>query len=318
MDKDCVLLGDCLEVVKNIDSSSIDVIYLDPPFFTNKIQKQTTKDRAKILSFDDNWSNSCEYANFLFLRFKEFYRILKDTGSIFVHCDIHANHIVRCMLDSVFGVKNFRSEIIWIYKRWSNAKKGLLRNHQNIYFYSKTKKFTFNFIYENYSPTTNIDQILQQRQRDLFGKSIYAKDSNNNIIPAKVKKGVPLSDVWDIPYLNPKAKERIHYPTQKPIALLERIIDIASNEGDVILDPFCGSGTTLLACRILGRQGFGFDINFIAHLITQAKILDLDSKDLEYLKGFMDFLETKQTHKLHSYENIHHWFKQEAISPYRI
>lgn len=300
MDKDCVLLGDCLEVVKNIDSSSIDVIYLDPPFFTNKIQKQTTKDRAKILSFDDNWSNSCEYANFLFLRFKEFYRILKDTGSIFAHCDIHANHIVRCMLDSVFGVKNFRSEIIWIYKRWSNAKKGLLRNHQNIYFYSKTKKFTFNFIYENYSPTTNIDQILQQRQRDLFGKSIYAKDSNNNIIPAKVKKGVPLSDVWDIPYLNPKAKERIHYPTQKPIALLERIIDIASNEGDVILDPFCGSGTTLVAAKLRNRKFIGIDISQEAIYLTKQRLENpIKSDSVVLKKGRESFL--NQQIKLEKY-----------------
>ena len=108
--------------------------------------------------------------------------------------------------------------------------------------------------------------------------------------------------------------DRIHpYPAKFTVDLALQHIARYSNNTDCVLDPFCGSGTTLLACRILGRQGFGFDINFIAHLITQAKILDLDSKDLEYLKGFIDFLETKQTHKLHSYENIHHWFKQEAI-----
>lgn len=285
MDKNCVLLGDCLEIVKNIDSNSIDVIYLDPPFFTNTTQKQTTKDRTKILSFNDNWSDSNEYANFLFLRFREFYRILKDTGSIFVHCDIHANHIVRCALDSTFGSKNFRSEIIWTYKRWSNAKKGLLRNHQNIYFYSKTKNFTFNFIYENYSPTTNIDQILQQRKKDIFGKSVYAKDSHNNSIPAKVKKGVPLSDVWDIPYLNPKAKERINYPTQKPIALLERIIDIASNEGDVILDPFCGSGTTLVAAKLRNRKFMGIDISQEAINLAKQRLQNPIKSDSAVLKN---------------------------------
>ena len=108
--------------------------------------------------------------------------------------------------------------------------------------------------------------------------------------------------------------DRIHpYPAKFTVDLALQHIARYSNNTDCVLDPFCGSGTTLLACRILGRQGFGFDINFIAHLITQAKILDLDSKDLEYLKGFIDFLETKQTHKLHSYENIHHWFKQEDI-----
>ncbi|MCH5323444.1 MAG: site-specific DNA-methyltransferase, partial [Helicobacter sp.] len=180
--------NDCLNVIKNIQSNSIDLIYLDPPFFTNKIQKQITRNGSKFLSFNDNWKDDNEYANFLFMRFIEFHRILKESGSIFVHCDINANHIVRLLLDSVFGTKNFRSEIIWTYKRWSNAKKGLLRNHQNIYFYSKSKKFTFNFIYQDYSPATNIDQILQQQKRDNYGKSVYARDDSGEIIISKCKK----------------------------------------------------------------------------------------------------------------------------------
>ncbi|MDO7253479.1 DNA methyltransferase [Helicobacter cappadocius] len=272
MNKNSVIFGDCLDITKNIDSGIIDLIYLDPPFFTNKIQKQTTKDRSKILSFNDNWKNCDEYADFLFLRFVEFQRILKNTGSIFVHCDINANHIVRLLLDSVFGFQNFQSEIIWTYKRWSNSKKGLLRNHQNIYFYSKSKNFKFNFIYQDYSPATNIDQILQQRKRDEFGKSIYAKDSKGEVIISECKKGVPLSDVWDIPYLNPKAKERIQYPTQKPIALLERIIKIASSHGDLILDPFCGSGTTLLAAKLNNRNFIGIDISQEAVKITKERL----------------------------------------------
>ena len=98
--------------------------------------------------------------------------LLKDTGSIFVHCDKNAEHIVRAVLDSVFGSKNFQSEIIWSYKRWSNAKKGLLPSHQNIYFYSKSKDFKFNRIFRSYSETTNVDQILQDRSRDKNNKSI--------------------------------------------------------------------------------------------------------------------------------------------------
>lgn len=272
MDKNCVILDDCLNVAKNINSDSIDLIYLDPPFFTNKTQKQATKDRSKILSFNDNWESSDEYVRFLSVRLVEFHRILKKTGSIFVHCDINANHLIRSLLDSIFGVKNFQSEIIWTYKRWSNARKGLLRNHQNIYFYSKGKEFTFNFIYQNYSPTTNIEQIFQQRKRDEFGKSIYAKDCDGNFIMGDSKKGVPLSDVWDIPYLNPKAKERVHYPTQKPIALLERIIQIASNEGDLIFDPFCGSGTTLVAAKYHQRDFIGVDIAQEATLIANQRL----------------------------------------------
>lgn len=291
MDKNCIILDDCLNVIKNIQSNSIDLIYLDPPFFTNKIQRQATKDRNKILSFNDNWKNDSEYANFLFVRFLEFHRILKESGSIFVHCDINANHIIRLLLDSVFGIKNFQSEIIWTYKRWSNAKKGLLRNHQNIYFYSKSRYFTFNFIYQDYSPTTNIDQILQQRKRDSFGKSVYARDDNGEIIVSKSKKGVPLSDVWDIPYLNPKAKERVHYPTQKPVALLERIIQIASNESDLILDPFCGSGTTLLAAKFNNRHFIGIDTSQEAVRIAKERLTNpIKSQSVVLDKGREFFL----------------------------
>lgn len=291
MDKNSVILNDCLNVIKNIQSNSIDLIYLDPPFFTNKIQKQITRNGSKFLSFNDNWKDDNEYANFLFMRFIEFHRILKESGSIFVHCDINANHIVRLLLDSVFGTKNFRSEIIWTYKRWSNAKKGLLRNHQNIYFYSKSKKFTFNFIYQDYSPATNIDQILQQRKRDNYGKSVYARDDSGEIIISKCKKGVPLSDVWDIPYLNPKAKERVNYPTQKPISLLERIIKIASNEGDLVLDPFCGSGTTLLAAKFNNRYFMGIDISRDAVQISKDRLKNpIKSQSVVLDKGREFFL----------------------------
>jgi len=107
----------------------------------------------------------------------------------------------------VFGVENFQSEIIWVYRRWSSSKKGLLNAHQTIYFYSKTKNFKFNTLYTDYSPTTNIDQILQARARNEKGKAVYRRDQNGDIVIGKEKKGVPLSDVWNIPFLNPKAKE---------------------------------------------------------------------------------------------------------------
>ena len=120
-------------------------------------------------------------------------------------------------------------------------KKGLLNCHQIIFFYSKTKDFKFNNIYESYSATTNIDQIFQKRVRDENGKTKYKDDGSGNFVLTKKKKGVPLSDVWDIPYLNPKAKERVGYPTQKPIILLERIIKIADS---------CLVLTLLLTCGL--------------------------------------------------------------------
>ncbi|EJB1785477.1 site-specific DNA-methyltransferase [Vibrio parahaemolyticus] len=256
---DTILHGDCLDEMKLLNESSIDMIYLDPPFFTEKRHKLKNRERTKEFSFDDIWGSDREYAEFLKERIEVMHSRLKDTGSIFVHCDKSGEHIVRAILDQVFGAENFQSEIIWSYKRWSNSKKGLLPSHQNIYFYSKTKKFKFNKIYTNYSETTNVDQILQRRRRDEHNKSIYDRDSDGNIINGDKKKGVPLSDVWDIPYLNPKAKERVGYPTQKPLLLLEQIIKLVTDEGDLVLDPFCGSGTTCVAAKLENRRFLGID-----------------------------------------------------------
>lgn len=155
------------------------------------------------------------------VRIEEMKRILKPTGGVFLHCDTSASHYLRILLDEIFGVDNFRSEIIWTYKRWSNSKKGLLPAHQTIFYYTKGKNYKFNIIYGNYSATTNLDQILQERERDEKGKAVYKRNKNGEIVTAKEKKGVPISDVWEIPFLNPKAKERTGYPTQKPIELLE-------------------------------------------------------------------------------------------------
>ena len=245
--------------MKEIDQESIDLIYLDPPFFTKKIHKLKNRERTEEFSFDDIWDSDKKYANFLSKRIAVMYGLLRNTGSIFVHCDKNGEHIIRAILDEVFGANNFQSEIIWSYKRWSNAKKGLLPNHQNIYFYSKTKKFKFNVIYNAYSQTTNVDQILQRRTRDKHNKSIYDLDEKGEFRHGGEKKGVPLSDVWEIPYLNPKAKERVGYPTQKPLLLLERIIELTTDKGDTVLDPFCGSGTTCVAAKLLERKFIGID-----------------------------------------------------------
>ena len=265
-------LGDCLEITKDIPDGTIALVYLDPPFFTQKVQKLSTRDRTKEFSFSDRWKSTNEYADFLLTRLKEFRRVLASTGSIFFHCDNSASHVARLLLDEVFGQGMFRAEIIWHYRRWSNSQRTLLPSHQNIYFYSKTDGYKFNPIYEDYSPSTNVDQILQKRKRDEFGKSVYARDENGIPISNGDKKGVPASDVWDIPFLNPKAKERVGYPTQKPILLLERIIQISTDEGDTVLDPFCGSGTTLLAADLLNRHGIGIDISSDAVKLVKERL----------------------------------------------
>ena len=267
-----ILQGDCLDKMKLIEKESIDLIYLDPPFFTEKKHVLKNRERTQEFSFDDIWGSNKEYARFLKKRISLMYGILKETGSIFIHCDKNGEHIIRAILDQVFGENNFQSEIIWSYKRWSNSKKGLLSAHQNIYFYSKSKDFKFNPIYTAYSETTNIDQILQRRTRDEHNKSVYDLDDKGDFKHGDKKKGVPLSDVWEIPYLNPKAKERVGYPTQKPLLLLERIIDLTTEKGDLILDPFCGSGTTCVAAKLQNRNFIGIDESEKAVKLSRNRI----------------------------------------------
>ncbi|MBM9520555.1 hypothetical protein JWG39_12085 [Desulforhopalus vacuolatus] len=283
-----VLLGDCLDEMRSIEAGSIDLIYLDPPFFTERKHKLKNRERTKEFSFDDNWGSNKGYAQFLKERIELMKPLLKEEGSIFVHCDKSGEHIVRAILDNIFGAENFQSEIIWSYKRWSNSKKGLLAGHQNIYFYSKSKYFKFNTIYTSYSETTNIDQILQSRTRDEHNKSIYDRNDDGSFKIADKKKGVPLNDVWDIPYLNPKAKERVGYPTQKPLLLLEQVIQLVTNEGDIVLDPFCGSGTTCVAAKLLGRKYIGIDKSNDAVELSISRIENPIKTESNLLKNGRD------------------------------
>lgn len=255
-----VICDDCLNVMRKIEDNTVDMVYLDPPFYSQKIQCMKDSDGNEY-RFSDIWDTRGEYLEYMRIRIKEIKRVLKKTGSVFLHCNDSASHYLRIILDDEFGESNFRSEIIWAYKRWSNAKKGLLSGHQTIFFYSKTDNFKFNTMYTEYSPTTNVDQILQERVRNSAGKASYKYDKKGDIVIAKEKKGVPLSDVWEIPFLNPKARERTGYPTQKPVELLEKIIKISTDEGDSVFDPFCGSGTTLVAAKILNRRFTGVDKN---------------------------------------------------------
>lgn len=290
-----VIQGNCLEVLPSLADESFQLVYLDSPFFTQKTHALTTRDNAAKYSFDDCWESRRDYLAFMREVLIACRKKLKKDGGLFLHCDKSASHHLRLLLDEVFGEKYFQSEIIWAYKRWSNAKKGLLNSHQTIYFYSKTADFKFNFIYQDYSPTTNLDQILQARERDKNGKSVYQRDDAGNVILAEPKKGVPLSDVWQIPFLNPKAKERAGYPTQKPILLLERILEIATDENDALLDPMCGSGSALVAAKLLNRRFTGIDVSAEAVALAKMRLAHpVKSNSLLLEKGAESYLEKSE------------------------
>lgn len=173
----------------------------------------------------------------------------------------------------------------------------MIPNHQTILYYSKTGDYKFRTIFKDYSPTTNIDQILQERER-YDGKTVYKKDKNGDVVSAKAKKGVPLSDVWEVPFLNPKAKERTGYPTQKPIELLEQIIAISTDEGDLILDPFCGSGTTLVSAKLMNRNYIGMDISKEAVELSHSRLEAPVKSNSILLKKGVDAYKTKTEEEL--------------------
>ena len=280
--------GDCLEKLQELEPESVDLVYADPPFYSQEVHESVTRDGASVFRFRDIWSSEDAYLQFIHRRAVAFHRVLKPMGSLFFHCDKSASHLIRLVLDEVFGRHNFRSEIIWSYRRWSNAKKGLLSSHQNILFYSKSSMFKFNTLYQDYSPTTNVDQILQKRVRDSRNKVVYQRDESGQTLSNGPKKGVPLSDVWDIPYLNPKARERVGYPTQKPILLLQRIIELVTDEGDWVLDPFCGSGTAMVAAKLLRRNSIGIDISEEAVALSRTRLDSPTFSDSKLLQKGID------------------------------
>jgi site-specific DNA-methyltransferase (adenine-specific) len=304
METNKIYHGNCIEKLKEIEANKVDLIYFDPPFFTQRKHSLTNKDNSKTYQFDDKYNSIEEYLKLVENVLQESKRVLKNTGSVFLHCDKTASHNIRVVMDKVFGRENFQSEIIWSYKRWSNAKKGLLNAHQVIFFYSKTQDFKFNTLFTDYSVTTNLDQILQDRERNENGKSVYKKDENGNVVLGKEKKGVPLSDVWEIPYLNPKAKERTGYPTQKPVLLLNQILNIVTDEGDLVVDPFCGSGTTCVSAKSLKRQFIGIDISKDAVELANSRLEEMVISESNLLNKGTNEYQEKTEKELAILQNI--------------
>ena len=271
--------GDNLYILNGMNSDSVDLIYLDPPFNSKRIYSAPSGSKAHGAEFKDIWTWSdvdtdclnvldnhpalieyiyligrvhgkamMSYAMYMTQRIIQMHRILKDTGSLYLHVDPTASHYLKIILDEIFGKDNFQNEIIWCYKSGGASRKKFSKKHDTILFYSKSTAFQFYSI----------------KQKSYMGvgyatgnKNITLFDDGDGLGPYTM---VFPKDWWEIGMLATSARERTGYPTQKPLALLHRIIEASSKQGDIVLDPFCGCATTCVAAQQLGRYWIGIDI----------------------------------------------------------
>ena len=295
--------GDCLEVMTEyIPDESVDLIYLDPPFNSKRIYNAFIGG-AQWVAFSDTWqwheaiedfhsvagdvslaptmeglrrilgeSGELAYLSYMANRLRECWRKLKPTGSIYLHCDPNMNYLLRLVLDAIFGKRGFQNEIIWHYQTGGASKRHYARKHDTIFFYVKS---AINHFDANAIRVPRTDKSLQRAQNPK-GARIAATDETKLAM-----------DVWtDIPALNPMSKERQGYPTQKPLALLERIIQASCPPNGIVLDPFCGCGTTIHAAQNLGRRWIGIDICVNACKVIQKRIeghFDSLWEDIEFV-----------------------------------
>ncbi len=303
--------GDNLEILREKfpdrpeGEGYFDLIYLDPPFNSKRdynvlFKEGLTDSAAQVQAFEDSWhwtadaqhtfeeligtrksavrtneqianlmqalaklvghNDMLAYLTMMTVRLTELHRVLKKTGSIYIHCDPTASHYLKIVMDAIFEERNFRNEIIWHYTGGGRSKKYFSQKHDTILCYSRSDTATF-----------NIDDVrIPYKETSGYAKSGITSAAGKKYMPNPL--GTPVDDVWDIPIINPMSKERLGYPTQKPEALLERIIKASSNEGDWVLDPFCGCGTTVSVAERLDRNWVGIDITALAINLVKHRL----------------------------------------------
>lgn len=302
-----IFWGDNLQVMSHLLKhyrGQVDLIYIDPPFdskadYKKKIELRGKKAENDKTAFEekqytDIWSND-EYLQFMYERLILLRELLSDTGSIYLHCDWHKNHLLRCLLDEVFGQERICNEVIWGYRIQGVGKVFWGRKHDNLLFYTKTANYTFHpekedIIYEKPFIDT-LEEMpdmasLTNAQKEEIINSIREntplKDKYKNLLFKKYYSNVYVRDVWDCDSTKPiisGSKAYLNYPTQKPEGLLERIISASSNPGDLVFDCFMGSGTTQAVAMKLGRRFIGADINLGA-IDTTVKRLNKVAKEI--------------------------------------
>ena len=326
--------GDNLDILREkfpADDGYFDLIYLDPPFNSNRnynvLFKEGLQDSpAQVQAFEDSWHWTPEaqhtfeeligvkpsktkinqqisdlmqaleklvghndvlaYLTMMTVRLVELKRVLKKTGSIYLHCDPTASHYLKLVMDAIFGKQNFLNEIIWSYQGTGEPKKFFKRKHDIIFFYSKGSDYFFN----SNEAVEKISDFSKSKytKRDEGGLYKEIRHKDGKIYKQYQKEEMRLRDVWDIPIINAMASERLGYPTQKPEALLERIIRASSKEGDWVLDPFCGCGTTVAVAEKLDRKWVGIDITTLAINLIKYRLREQFSD--KNIKIFVDGL----------------------------
>jgi DNA modification methylase len=316
--------GDNLDVLRRyVKDESVDLVYLDPPFNSNATYSvlfghaDGTKSAAQIKAFDDTWhwdataasafqdavtgggevakalaafqtllghSTMLAYLSMMAPRLVELRRVLKPTGSLYLHCDPTASHYLKLLLDAVLGAKNFRNEIVWAYKYGGRPKTDFGRKHDTILRYVKTSKWYFNeaavrIPHEPASIEHNYRHIDEDGRR-------YREDNWSGKRPYRyyADEGRTRDDIWqDIGSLHHEDKERLGYPTQKPEGLLEVIINASCPPDGTVLDPFCGCGTAIAAAQKLGRRWIGIDLTYLAITLIKSRLTVSGTSDYTVL-----------------------------------
>lgn len=268
LETNVIYCGDCLEKLKEIPNESVDLIYIDPPFSSNRNYVAFWEEQ-EARHFEDRFENVRAYIDYMTPRLRELYRVLKNTGSFYYHCDYHAAHYIKVLLDrdDFFGYNNFKNDIIWHYRRWTGRARKFQRLHDTILFYTKSDDYAFNEVlipYTEGSVDRKMGGVLHRFKDGEVPFLVSDKSLQSN--------GVPANDVFIIPFVAPSAKERLGYPTQKPLALLDRIVKTSSNEGDTVLDAFCGCGTALVSAHKNKRKWVGIDISPTACRVVAQRL----------------------------------------------
>ena len=275
MDTNLIYCGDNKDILSKFPAKSVDLIYADPPFFSNRNYELIWGNGAEQKVYEDRWKGGINvYIEWMEPRIAQCQRILKDKGSMYLHCDWHANAHLRILMDRIFGERNFRNEIIWTYKKFGRAGRYFPRSHDVILFYAKSADNIFNPQYIPASASTLKRWGTKKRG---------GKDPSDRYATDEESPGAVMPDYWGIRLIIGANPERLDYPTQKPEALLKRIIEASSKKNAIVLDPFAGGGTTPAVAHQLKRRWIAIDVSPIACDKTKQRLEKIGATNIRII-----------------------------------